>query len=526
MSRLPLYLSIIAVLALAITPVLTYRGESRTTALRSLVIVTPHNEQIRREFADAFIRWHKSKYNESVGVDWSTPGGTSEIRRMLIAQYEADLMAGQPVGGHADLLFGGGSYEFHSLSKTLTVTVDDEQRSTTILAPCDWLSQAQLDELYGRNEVDGQPIYDPKRHWFGAALSTFGIVSNTHQCELLGIKPPEHWEDLATPKLFDSVALVNPAQSGSVATAFETILQRLGWRKGWQVLRRAAANSNQILAASSGIPTSVGDGESATGLAIDFYGRYQVQALHDSSLLVGVPSIDRLTFTTPLGESVVDADPIAMLRGAPNQELAQRFIEFCLSIDGQLLWQLPAGTGELCGHSRPAEFSLRRLPARRAAYECCQECFVDKVDPFANQNPMTPNPNFRDFVSTIFVPMAISEHDLLRAAWKKIITHPAYPNTTSLVTAESVSDPQLKEWIEAFDRMPTIAGPNQSTFDLNDPSVLGTVRSGWIKGGFRADGLWEPRDEPVRLMRRRFTQFFAENYRQISESTAAVARGG
>ena len=68
------------------------------------------------------------------------------------------------------------------------------------------------------------------------------------------------------------IALVNPSQSGSVATAFETILQRLGWKRGWQIMRRAAANTNQIVAAGSTIPTTVGNGESWSGIAIKIYG--------------------------------------------------------------------------------------------------------------------------------------------------------------------------------------------------------------------------------------------------------------
>ena len=108
-------------------------------------------------------------------------------------------------------------------------------------------------------------------------------------------------------------------------------------------MRRAAANTNQIVAAGSTIPTTVGNGESWTGIAIDFYGRYQAQSLADSATQTGITSIDRLQFCTPKGQSVVDADPVAILRGAPNADLAQHFVEFCLSIDAQMLWQLPSG---------------------------------------------------------------------------------------------------------------------------------------------------------------------------------------
>ncbi|MSR69773.1 MAG: extracellular solute-binding protein [Phycisphaerales bacterium] len=520
MNRLTLYIALLAVLVLTITPVLLYRGAPRASGVRTLVIVTPHNEQIRSEFSNAFMRWHQKNFGELVDVAWNAPGGTTEIRRMLVAQYEAALRHDVSPGGDADLLFGGGSYEFELLSRPLTVGSGADVRTTTILQPCTWLTANELADLYGTNTVDGRPLYDAKLHWFGVALSTFGIVSNVTQCEARGIDPPKYWAELANPALFEAIALSNPAQSGSVATAFETILQRLGWERGWQVLRRAAANSNQILASSSVIPTTVGSGESCAGIAIDFYGRYQVQVLQDHARKTQLPSINRLTFCTPIGESVVDADPIAILRGAPNLELAKRFVQFCLSLEGQLLWQLPHGSAPLCGYQPPEHYSLRRMPARRAAYECCESCFVDAVDPFAEQSPLVSDPNFRDFVAPIFVSMAMDDATHLRAAWRAIFSHPAYPRGGGIITAADVSDPTLKEWLTAFDSMPTVAGPDNVLFHLRSVADLAAVRQGWIKGKFAGKGLWDERDQPRTLLRQQFSAFFSTQYRQITQGAA------
>lgn len=512
MTRLPLILSVIAIAILTLVPVFVYQGEMTGDAPHRLVIVTPHNEQIRYEFGLGFSRWHQQKYGAPVAVDWSTPGGTSEIRRMLVAQYEADLRQGAEIGGDADILFGGGSYEFNALSRKLTVKVGNEERSTRVLDECAWMSDARLAELFGENTIDGQPLYDKDRRWFGVALSTFGIVADGTLCAQLGVPAPTTWEALADPRLFGHVALVNPAQSGSVATAFETILQRLGWTRGWQVLRRTAANSNQILAASSRVPTSVGNGESAAGIAIDFYGRYQAQSLADEAGIAGDPSIARLTFVAPEGQSVVDADPVAILRGAPNGEVARRFVEFCLSDEGQLLWQLAAGDGSACGAPRPAVYTLRRLPARRAAYECCLPCFVDQVNPFAQQAPLTSNPDFRDFVSPLFVAMAVNNAHALRTAWERIFTHPAYPPGGGIVSASDVSDPHLRSLLEAFDAMPIVRGPNDATLNLDDPSQRSAVRAGWMRRGFKESELWSAREDPMTLLRREFTAFFHHSY--------------
>ena len=100
-------------------------GAQRSDDARTLVIVTPHNEQIRSEFATAFEAWHAQQYDEPVTVAWSVPGGTSEIRALLESQWLASLDRGETPGGFADLVFGGGSYEHSRLRDGVTLRLPD-----------------------------------------------------------------------------------------------------------------------------------------------------------------------------------------------------------------------------------------------------------------------------------------------------------------------------------------------------------------------------------------------------------------
>ena len=84
-----------------------------------VIIISPHNEQIRHEFSTGFSKWHQEQFHKPAQVLWSVPGGTSEIRRMLISQYKHALETGKEPGGEADLVFGGGSYEHGVLKKTI-----------------------------------------------------------------------------------------------------------------------------------------------------------------------------------------------------------------------------------------------------------------------------------------------------------------------------------------------------------------------------------------------------------------------
>jgi hypothetical protein len=245
---------------------------------RQLIIITPHNEQIRHEFEYAFEAYHAEAFDEPVDVIWSVPGGTSEIRRMLQAQFSSSVEAGDEPGGEADLVFGGGSYEHGALKRGVTVVVEGETISTSITQP-GGLSEETLQQLYGENEVGGGRLFDPQGYWYGSALSFFGIVYNRDVLTERGLAEPQGWESMTNPAARGFVALVNPSQSGSVKTAFEAILTRLGWTRGWQILRRAGANARYFSASSLRVPSDVSQGEAAMGVCIDFYGRYQSQAV-------------------------------------------------------------------------------------------------------------------------------------------------------------------------------------------------------------------------------------------------------
>jgi len=74
---------------LLLGPILLHRqaGRSGESADETLVIISPHNEATRYEFARAFREAHFAKTGRRVFVDWRTAGGTSEIARYVAAQY-------------------------------------------------------------------------------------------------------------------------------------------------------------------------------------------------------------------------------------------------------------------------------------------------------------------------------------------------------------------------------------------------------------------------------------------------------
>lgn len=475
---------------------------------RVLVIITPHNEQIRTEFARGFELWHQEKYDEPVTVAWNVPGGTSEIRRMLQAQFTAALKEGRDPGGDADLVFGGGSYEHDVLKRGVSVEIDGTQVQQSITVSGD-LDESFLLGIYGQRTIADKPLFDPQQHWYGTAVSAFGLVYNRHVLSQLGLPEPRTWDALVDPRLRTWIALVNPNQSGSITTAFETILQRRGWAQGWEILRRASANARDFSASSLKAPTDVSQGDAAVGVCIDFFGRYQSQAIADHG------GGDRVGYIDPMGDTMVDPDPISILHNAPDPELSRRFIQFVLEVPGQSLWQFQPSLDQPDGLG-PREFALRRLPVNRKLYTAYADRMIDHIDPYEDaQMPEHPDRAMRAFIAPIFGAMAMDTHPLLVEAWDAIVSHPSYPDDHGLVTSSMVADPQLKQMLEAFDAMPEVPGPDGTMISLATGEGRAMAKAGWLRGGWDGKGLWPSDAEPVRVLGQRFRAFFAQQYQRV-----------
>lgn len=423
-------------------------------AERRLVIISPHNEAIKFEFERAFRDYHFRKTAEIVRIDWRSPGGTSEIARYLASEYLAAFQnywtnklhkpwssavesafdnpkadPGDPsrkaflesnVSCGIDLFFGGGVYDL-SQQAAAGRLVD----CGVIAAHPDWFND--LEGIPGN--LGGEEYWDPKGRWIGTCLSSYGICYNPDALARLGIRnPPAQWSDLAAPAYFGQIALADPTQAGSVAKAFEMMIQQQmalnianhgskeeGWTEALRLIQKISANARYFTDSAPKIAYDVEAGDAAAGMCIDFYGRFQSEAVRKPD------GSSRLQYVSPPGGSSVSADPIGMMRGAPDPQLAREFIEFVLSIDGQKLWNWKPG--DVGG---PLKYALRRLPIRRELYTSEYRQFRSDpdVEPYAQAGSFVyheqwTSPLFRA-ISFIIRAMCIDPHNELRNAWREL----------------------------------------------------------------------------------------------------------
>ena len=506
---------ILAVLFIALiaTPLVVKSADDAPIAngaRRQLIIVTPHVEQIRTEFQRAFSEWHLENYGETVAVQYRVPGGTSEIIKQLTAQYKAawdqgridpDTLHAEPGSVATDLMFGGGSYDHGRLIRNLRVAHPDSGEEVTVpMSVPAGFSQQQLDFWYGENSIGVQNLYHPEQYWMGNALSSFGIVYNKDVYEALGIETPDSFDDLADPRLQGWVALADPRQSGSITTTFDSIISHYGWDKGWRVLRAMSANARYFTNSSTKPPLDVSYGDCAVGLAIDFYGRGQSQSV----LLPGQsPDEGRVGYVDPPGEVYIDADPVSILRGGPEPELAKRFVEFLLTEKAQSMWQFDP-SAEQTDDLGPRRHALRRMPVRRMMYERHFDRFMDRVNPFEIAGD-TESAGWRSSIGPMMGAFAIDTHHECRGAWK----------TLNLARASAgFPSSALDEMENLFFAMPDHTMPDGTVLPFTSENYRPIRNS------------WRDRDHPDWASRSqiRYTEFFRSNYRRIADLYQENAR--
>lgn len=481
-----------------------------------LVVYTPHNEQIRYEIENAFNHHRAQNGMPTVVFDWRTPGGTSDIRKSILSQYESLVDDGKDIdeqGIGVDLFFGGGDYDHGQVAKGVQQIgadairiVDDPGIDQTLFSAAFPEAKIGGERLYNRRTFQEQGEVVEVIAWTGVTLSSFGIVYNNDSLTMLGLDKPMTWRDMTDPRLQGWVALADPGHSGSISATFNTILRREGWTEGWQTLRMVYANARYFAVSSDRVPVDVSRGDAAMGMCIDFYGRYQAGAVGDG----------RIGYTDPIedGKSMTatTADPITLLRGAPDPDLARAFIAWLLTPDAQGLWQRAKSDAD-DGLVRPVKYELRRQPLRADVYTAWERVsWVDQhIDPYKTAVPFPDGtPFYFSMVAPVTKAMAIDHHGLLSHAWKV------------LAQARTDNHPKLAEMERIF-----FAMPEELTLNWPDEELAGAWRAihhdpDHPRHGEVVDRLAAFSDQLSELgdmdaKRVQWRALFADNYRSVIE---------
>lgn len=289
----------------------------------TLIIITRHESTILEKTREQFLNSPVAKELGIKNIQFVQAGP---------AQWETYIKKGIERGRPIDVAWGGGPTLFNYID------------SLGYLEPLNTTAHPEYQAIMYEmtkipKEIAGVPTYlegsDGLIHWIGAAISSFGITVNHKVLEQYNLPTPKTWDNLTNPIFAKElpttplVGVADPTMSTSNTRMYEIVLQGYGWDEGWKILTLMAANS-KIYDSSSGVRDAVIRGEIAAGITIDFYG---YTAMHQN------PDCE---YILPQGLTIVNADPIAIIKGTNHPVQAAAFVAWVLSqYGGQQIWLDP-----------------------------------------------------------------------------------------------------------------------------------------------------------------------------------------
>jgi iron(III) transport system substrate-binding protein len=200
-----------------------------------------------------------------------------------------------------DIWFGGGSDAFIQAGKEI------------------------LTEKYiSPNAKNVQPAFkDMEGCWTGVSLVVVGFNVNTDRLTDKKLPIPVSWADLTDVQYKGEVLASNPNTSGTAYTTVSGLLQIMGEEKGWEFLDKIYGNIPFLTKSGSAPGKKTLAGEFSVGIAPDPH----ILALNnpDAPLKSVLPTDGVLTWPSP----------VALIAGAKHPENAKKFIDWCLSEEGQ-----------------------------------------------------------------------------------------------------------------------------------------------------------------------------------------------
>ena len=164
---------------------------------------------------------------------------------------------------------------------------------------------------------------DEEGYWTGLSLVVVGFLVNDERLKNRGLPLPRSWADLADPVYRDELSASNPNTSGTAYTTVSGILQVMGEEKGWPFLDRMYRNIPFLEKSGSGPAQKALAGEFAVGIVPDPH-----------NLPLQNPDAP-LTPVFPTDGVLAWPSPVAVIEGARHPQNARRFVDWCLSPEGQ-----------------------------------------------------------------------------------------------------------------------------------------------------------------------------------------------
>lgn len=207
----------------------------------------------------------------------------------------------------------------------LMAKIAAERESGTVLADVLWTSE--VPDFYklkkegmlhpyispeAKNVLNPLPDYDGS--FTAMRLGTLGIAYNPRFIK----EAPTQWSDLTKPAYKGAFGIANPALSGTSYMSVALLADQMGW-EFFEALKKNKAKMGK---GSGQVVDDTASGDLVASLAVDYITNDKIGK--GASLKLVYPP-----------EMLVIPSPAAIIKGTPNLEAAQKFIDFMLSKECQ-----------------------------------------------------------------------------------------------------------------------------------------------------------------------------------------------
>jgi iron(III) transport system substrate-binding protein len=171
---------------------------------------------------------------------------------------------------------------------------------------------------------------DPDGHWTGIYVGALALAVNRDALAMRGLPEPTSWAELVNPRYQRLVAVGHPATSGTGYAALATIMQLHGKsvEDGFKYAR--ALHQNVALYTREGAtPAKLACSQVAIGIAFS----HDIEAARQDGC-------DRVDMVFPSEGTGYEIGAMALLKNAPEAELAKRFMDWAITPRAQELGPL------------------------------------------------------------------------------------------------------------------------------------------------------------------------------------------
>ncbi|MHA2206632.1 MAG: ABC transporter substrate-binding protein [Candidatus Thorarchaeota archaeon] len=350
---------------------------------KTLTILTRHDTAIHTAYEPAFLATQFAIDNNIVDILWKTQA----------ANFWDDVIE----AGGVDVLWGGGPTLFDQMNRDGYLSPMTSPLMEEVLARVpDEVAGADMKRVNG----DGDVV------WVAAAISSFGFTVNTAFLSENSLPTPNNWTHLASPiwgSLLptQTIAMGNAPKTTSNTRIYEIITQGMGWDNGWITMARMAGSA-RLYQGSVETQAASENKDVGVSMSIDFYG-FSTQIRNPEC-----------RYILPEGESIVNGDPIAIVPTTTQRDLAEGFIDYVLTPEGQAVWFTQG---------------VNRMPVLDSAFDVDIGIDTTELENFYIQTLANQGIDFNDSLSlatstaftAYFEAVFNDPHDDLQAAWQDIV---------------------------------------------------------------------------------------------------------